>query len=176
MSSTTVKILNNEEQFVHVAVDLAKNYFQVAYKDHVSGKFVNRQFKRSEFTEFVTNQDTFKKHFYVESCGACQYWCRLAVSHGHKGTVIPASSTKTFISNNKSDCNDAKAIWQLSFVPDIKEIHVRSEANQVMGMVLKCREKLIAEKTKISNWLRGQLYELGEITSLGGSEKVLTLI
>lgn len=27
MSSTTVKILNNEEQFVHVAVDLAKNYF-----------------------------------------------------------------------------------------------------------------------------------------------------
>ena len=120
MSSTTVKILNNEEQFVHVAVDLAKNYFQVAYKDHVSGKFVNRQFKRSEFTEFVTNQDTFKKHFYVESCGACQYWCRLAVSHGHKGTVIPASSTKTFISNNKSDCNDAKAIWQLSFVPDIK--------------------------------------------------------
>lgn len=42
-------------------------------------------------------------------------------------------------------------------------------------MVLKCREKLIAEKTKIANWLRGQLYELGEITSLGGSEKVLTL-
>ena len=175
MSSTTVKILNNEEQFVHVAVDLAKNQFQVAYKDPTSGKFINRQYKRSEFKEFVTRQDTFKKRFYVESCGACQYWCRLALAMGHNGTVIPASATKTFISNNKSDCNDAKAIWQLSFVPDIKEIHVRSEANQVMGMVLKCREKLIAEKTKIANWLRGQLYELGEITSLGGSEKVLTL-
>ena len=84
MSSTTVKILNNEEQFVHVAVDLAKNYFQVAYKDPVSGKFINRQYKRSEFTEFVTNKDTFKKHFYVESCGACQYWCRLALAMGIK--------------------------------------------------------------------------------------------
>lgn len=42
-------------------------------------------------------------------------------------------------------------------------------------MLLKCREKLISERTKISNWLRGQLYEFGEITSLGGNEKVFAL-
>ena len=170
---STETILNKDEGFVHVAVDLAKKVFQVAYKDPSSGKFVNRQYKRTDFKNFLSDSSSFKKHIYVESCGACQYWCRLAESNGHKGTVIPASATKTFISNNKSDCNDAKAIWQLSFVPDLKEIRVRSESNQVMGMLLKCREKLICERTKISNWLRGQLYELGEIASLGGSEKIL---
>lgn len=134
MLSTTETILNKDEGFVHVAVDLAKKVFQVAYKDPSSGKFVNRQYKRTDFKNFLSDSSSFKKHIFVESCGACQYWCRLAESNGHKGTVIPASATKTFISNNKSDCNDAKAIWQLSFVPDLKEIRVRSESNQVMGM------------------------------------------
>ncbi len=175
MLSTTDSILNNNIDFVHIGVDLAKKVFQVAYQNPVTKKFVNRQFKRSEFIKFLTDKNSFKKHIYVESCGACQYWCRLAESCGHKGTVIPAAATKTFISNNKSDYNDAKAIWQLSFVPDIKSIRVRSESNQVQGMLLKCREKLLTERTKITNWLRGQLYELGEIASLGGCSKVLPL-
>ena len=175
MLSTTESILSKDNEFVHIAVDLAKSVFQVAYKDPNTGKFINSQYRRNDFKKFLSDQDSFKKHIYVESCGACQYWCRFAQSNGHLATVIPASATKTFINNNKSDCNDAKAIWQLSFVPDLKEIRVRSEENQVMGMLLKCREKLISERTKISNWLRGQLYELGEITSLGGNEKVLAL-
>ena len=40
MLSTTETILNKDEGFVHVAVDLAKKVFQVAYKDPSSGKFV----------------------------------------------------------------------------------------------------------------------------------------
>lgn len=174
MLSTTELILNNNNEYVHIGVDLAKNVIQVAYMDPLKKRFINRQFKRSEFLKFL--EDTsFKKHIYVESCGACQFWCRFAKEHGHEGTIIPAAATKTFICNNKSDYNDAKAIWQLSFVPDIKTIRVRSEKNQVQGMLLKCREKLITERTKLTNWLRGQLYELGEVTSLGGFCKVIPL-
>lgn len=71
MLSTTETILNKDEGFVHVAVDLAKKVFQVAYKDPSSGKFVNRQYKRTDFKNFLSDSSSFKKHIYVESCGAC---------------------------------------------------------------------------------------------------------
>lgn len=88
MLSTTETILNKDEGFVHVAVDLAKKVFPVAYKDPSSGKFVNRQYKRTDFKNFLSDSSSFKKHIYVESCGTCQYRCRLAEANGHKGTVI----------------------------------------------------------------------------------------
>lgn len=147
MLSTTDLILNNTNEFVHVGVDLAKNFIQVAYSDPLKKRFINRQFKRSEFIKLL--QDTsFRMHIYVESCGACQFRCRFAKEHGHEGNIIPTAATKTFIRNNKSDYNDAKAIFQLSFVPDIKTIRVRSERNQVQGMLLKCREKTDLRKNK----------------------------
>jgi transposase len=93
MLSTTDLILNNTNEFVHVGVDLAKNVIQVAYSDPLKKRFINRQFKRSEFIKFL--QDTsFRKHIYVESCGACQFWCRFAKEHGHEGSIIPAAATK----------------------------------------------------------------------------------
>ena len=110
----------------------------------------------------------------MEACGSSYFWCRKALEFGHLADIIPAA-TRTFVLNNKSDVNDAKAIWQLSFVPDVKKVRVRSEENQVLGIILKIREKLIAERTKLCNWMRGQFYELGFIASLG-TQKVDTLL
>ena len=174
--TTTKTLFTSTDSFVHIGVDLAKNVFQVAYKDPTSSKFVNRQLKRKDFKEFLENANSFKKHIFVEACGSSYYWCRLAIAPGHKATIIPATATATFVQNNKSDVNDAKAIWQLSFVPDVKTVRIRSEANQILGTLLKLREKLISERTKLCNWMRGQLYELGFITSLGDSSKITKLL
>ena len=174
--NTTKTSFTSTDSFVHIGVDLAKNVFQVAYKDPTSSKFVNRQLKRKDFKEFLENANSFKKHIFVEACGSSYYWCRLAIAPGHKATIIPATATATFVQNNKSDVNDAKAIWQLSFVPDVKTVRIRSEANQILGTLLKLREKLINERTKLCNWIRGQLYELGFVTSLGDSSKITKLL
>lgn len=174
--NTTKTSFTSTDSFVHIGVDLAKNVFQVAYKAPTSSKFVNRQLKRKDFKEFLENANSFKKHIFVEACGSSYYWCRLAIALGHKATIIPATATATFVQNNKSDVNDAKAIWQLSFVPDVKTVRIRSEANQILGTLLKLREKLINERTKLCNWIRGQLYELGFVTSLGDSSKITKLL
>ena len=59
------------------------------------------------------------------------------MAHGHKAIMIPASATRTFVLANKSDVNDARAIWQLMHCPNIHTVHVRSEANQMLGCLLK---------------------------------------
>lgn len=158
--------------YVDVGVDLAKNCFQVAYVDPSTNRMVNRQMTRTKFNDFICNSNGFRKRIAVEACGASHYWCREAMAHGHKAIMIPASATRTFVLANKSDVNDARAIWQLMHCPNIHTVHVRSEANQMLGCLLKYREKLITEKTKMLNWIRAQLYELGEITSQGAARVI----
>jgi hypothetical protein len=48
----TTKGLENQE-FVNVGVDLAKNVFQVAYEDPHTSTMVNRQLNRSKFDSFL---------------------------------------------------------------------------------------------------------------------------
>ena len=176
MSSTAVSMLPQDtvSGYVDVGVDLAKNVFQVAYIDPSSRRLVNRQLTRARFYDFVCNPDGFRKRIAVEACGASHYWCREAMAHGHLALMIPASATRTFVQSNKSDMNDARAIWQLMHCPGIPTVRIRSEDNQMLGCLLKYREKLISEKTKLANWIRAQLYELGKITKLG-SGSVLPL-
>lgn len=54
MLSTTESILSKDNEFVHIAVDLAKSVFQVAYKDPNTGKFINRQYRRNDFKKFLS--------------------------------------------------------------------------------------------------------------------------
>lgn len=123
--------------YVDVGVDLAKNCFQVAYVDPSTNRMVNRQMTRTKFNDFICNSNGFRKRIAVEACGASHYWCREAMAHGHKAIMIPASATRTFVLANKSDVNDARAIWQLMHCPNIHTVHVRSEANQMLGCLLK---------------------------------------
>ncbi|MDD7022114.1 MAG: IS110 family transposase [Aeromonadales bacterium] len=176
MSSTAVSMLPQDtvSGYVDVGVDLAKNVFQVAYIDPSSRRLVNRQLTRARFYDFVCSPDGFRKRIAVEACGASHYWCREAMAHGHLALMIPASATRTFVQSNKSDMNDARAIWQLMHCTGIPTVRIRSEDNQMLGCLLKYREKLISEKTKLANWIRAQLYELGKITKLG-SGSVLPL-
>ena len=67
--NTTKTSFSSTDSLVHVGVDLAKNVFQVAYKDPTSSKFVNRQLKRKDFKEFLeTGNNSFKRSF-VHMCG-----------------------------------------------------------------------------------------------------------
>ena len=49
-------VLENQS-FVHVGVDLAKNVFQVAYKEQRSNTLVNQQMNRTQFEKFATTGD-----------------------------------------------------------------------------------------------------------------------
>lgn len=82
MLSTTETILNKDEGFVHVAVDLAKKVFQVAYKDPSSGKFVNRQYKRTDLKIFYLTAAHLKSTYmsnHAEPVSTGADWQKLMV-------------------------------------------------------------------------------------------------
>ncbi len=165
----TTKVLENQE-FVNVGVDLAKNVFQVAYKEPRTNTLINQQMNRTQFVKFLKDSK-IKFKVVMEACSTCHYWGRECRKYGHLPMIIPAEITNSINIGSKDDKNDARAIWQASFLPDIKTINVRSEENQAEGYLLKTRDFLLKVDTETNNNLKSLLTEYGCVCNTTGYEK-----
>jgi hypothetical protein len=47
----------------------------------------------------------------MESCGGSQHWARRLIEMGHRVKLMPAKFVKAFVTGNKNDSADARAIW-----------------------------------------------------------------
>lgn len=165
----TTKVLENQE-FVNVGVDLAKNVFQVAYEDPHTSTMVNRQLNRSKFESFLKDSK-IKFKVTMEACSTCHFWGRKCKEYGHLPMIIPAEITNSINIGSKDDKNDAHAIWQASHVPGMKTINVRSEENQAQGYLLKMRDFILTLDTKLNNTYKATLSEFGAECNTSGHEK-----
>ena len=163
MQANAASFIENNE-IMHVGVDLAKSVFQVAYKDFDTGRMRNYQLSRAKFKKFITESENKPMVVALEACGSAYYWGRLCEAHGHKAMVLPAEITNKLNIGNKDDHNDAHAIWQASYIPGIKTVRIRDEKTQAKAMLLKFREFLLGQQTAMTNFLKSVLYEYGEPT------------
>ena len=170
----TTKVLENQE-FVNVGVDLAKNVFQVAYEDPHTSTMVNRQLNRSKFESFLKDSK-IKFKVTMEACSTCHFWGRKCKEYGHLPMIIPAEITNSINIGSKDDKNDARAIWQASFLPDIKTINVKSEENQAEGYLLKTRDFVIKLDTETNNNLKAILTEFGCVCNTNSYEKTKAMV
>ena len=88
--------------------------------------------------------------------------------------IIPAQTVKFINNSNKDDRNDVFCIWQAMQLPDIKTVKIRDESNQLLMSLLRLRDLIIKQKTRLQNNLRGCLYELGIICNGGAGSLVDT--
>ncbi|MEZ9835550.1 IS110 family transposase, partial [Vibrio breoganii] len=71
-----------------LAIDLAKNVFQVC-KLCPNGKVIyNREVSRAKLKEILINEK--QALVAMEACGSAHYWARFAISAGHIVKVINA--------------------------------------------------------------------------------------
>ena len=165
----TTKVFENQE-FVNVGVDLAKNVFQVAYEDPHTSNMINRQMTRSKFESFLKDSK-IKFKVTMEACSTCHFWGRECMKYGHLPMIIPAEITNSINIGSKDDKNDARAIWQASHVPGMKTINVRSEENQAQGYLLKMRDFILTLDTQVNNSFKAALSEFGAECNTSSYEK-----
>jgi len=80
---------------------------------------------------------------------------------------MPGKAVKDFVSDNKNDVADARAIWTAVQQSSVKSVAVKSEAQQAFLALHRMRQQLIKFRTMQSNCLRGLLTEYGEVMSVG---------
>jgi transposase len=148
-----------------VGVDLAKNVFQAYWVERGTGEVKNVRIKRAKFREHFVNLAPCLVG--MEACGGAQHWARELAALGHDVVMLPARSVKGFVTGNKSDAIDARAIWMAVCQGGIKRVAVKTEAQQAVLALHRMRQQQVKMRTMQINELRGLLTEYGEVFAQG---------
>ena len=148
-----------------IAIDLAKNVFQVCILDENGKQTANKRLSREKLHEFIANQSTAL--IAMEACYSSHYWGRAFSEMGHTVRLIPAQHVKPFVRGNKNDANDALAIAEAAFRPGITPVPIKTLHQQDIQSCHRIRERLIGNRTALSNQVRGLLSEYGIVMPAG---------
>jgi transposase len=156
-----------------ITIDLAKNVFQVCgVNEHIKPQF-NKKLQRNKLLDFMRQQEPTK--VVMEACYSSHYWGREMTKLGHDVKLIPAQHVTPFVRGNKNDHNDAFAIAEACERPYIRFVPVKTEQQQEIACLHRIRERLVKNKTALSNQVRGLLSEFGAVFPCGHAALVVGL-
>ena len=148
-----------------LAIDLAKNCFQLC-KLSPHGKVIyNRELSRKKLKEALAKEKIALVA--MESCSGAHYWARLAKLLGHQVKVINARAVKAFQTKQKTDKNDALAIGIAAMQEHIHSVRVLSIDEQSLQALSRSRELALNQQIAQSNHIRGLLSEFGVVIPQG---------
>ena len=148
-----------------VGLDIAKQVFQLHTVDMGTGEIINVQIKRAKVLEHFANRGACL--IAIEACGGAHHWARALQALGHSVRLLHAKIVRPFVSGNKTDATDARAIWLAVQQPGVKFVGIKSTQQQATLTLHRQRELLMKMRTMQTNALRGLLYEFGAIFAQG---------
>jgi transposase len=148
-----------------LAVDLAKNIFQIHGVNAKGRKIINKPIKRKDFFSFVIQQKP--KIVAMEACGSSNYWGNRFRNEGIEVRIIPAQFVKPFVKTNKSDQADAEAIAAAASFAGCHFVPLKGIWHQDMQSLHKERSLMVKGRTALCNQIRAHLYERGIVTRIG---------
>jgi transposase len=147
-------------KYTTVGVDIAKSVFQLHWVDVETGEIISKQVKRAVFLEQFANREPCL--IGMEACGGAQHWARRLIEMGHQVKLMQGKYVKAFVTGNKNDVADARAIW-VAVQQSGKTVTVKTEAQQAVLALHRMRQQLVKFRTMQTNCLRGLLTEYGEV-------------
>lgn len=143
----------------NIGLDIAKNIFAACTQDEKGKTLEAKRLNRGQVLPWFANQNPSLVG--MEACGGAHYWAREIVKLGHEVRIIPPQYVKPYVTRNKSDRLDARAIARALREPDIPAVSVASQENQDAQVLHRIRSRLVRERTALVNQLRGFLLEYG---------------
>lgn len=142
-----------------IAVDLAKEKFQLHGCDKNGNAIFRKQLNRKEFAKSMVNIRPCR--IAMESCASSQYWARKFQSQGHEVRLISPKFVKPFVKSQKNDRNDAEAIAEAAVRPGMRFVGIKTVAQQDIQSMHKSRDLVIATRIALVNHIRALLFEYG---------------
>jgi transposase len=148
-----------------LAIDLAKNVFQLHGTDGKGKVILKQKVSRTKLSEFMVNLPIC--NVYMEACGGSNYWGRKFEEFGHEVKLINPKYVKPYVKRNKNDANDAAGIAAAARDSDMRFCKVKTIEQQDIQSLHRIRSLLIKQKTETANQIRGLLGEYGKAIPRG---------
>jgi len=150
-----------------VAVDVAKNVFELAVADANWRVVEHHRLTRGQFERWFGNREV--SLVIMEACGSAHHWARVLISRGIEVRLLPALYVRAYVKRNKTDAADARALLEAARASDMKPVRVKSVEQQGLQALHRTRSAWKGTRTARINALRGFCREFGLVVPLGAS-------
>jgi len=145
-----------------VGIDLAKHYFQVCVLTDENKIHSNKKVTRTRLLD-VVRQFPEGTLIAMEACGSSNYWARTFAKMGFEIKLIPPQHVKPFVGHQKNDANDARAICESAFRPDVHGVPTKTIELQDIKSIRCIRQRRVEQRLAAANQLKGLASEYGVI-------------
>ena len=148
-----------------LAIDLAKNSFQVCGVKIECVAVFNRSVSRSRLAQLLSDHKPCIVA--MEAWVAPHCWGRMAQAQGHEVRIIPAIYVKPFVKGQKNDMADAAAIAEAASRQCMSFVAVKSAEKQARAVAFRAHQCFVRQRIQLINALRVHLAELGLVAPKG---------
>lgn len=106
-----------------VAVDLAKDVFQVALANRAGRVVDRRRLTRRQFARWLQTV-AVGTQVIMECCGTAHYWGRRAKARGLRVRLLPVQYVRPYVRRNKTDRADSEAFLEATRCGEIRPVPV----------------------------------------------------
>jgi transposase len=159
-----------------IGLDIAKSVFQIHGVDVEGAVVIRKRVTRSKLLEFFAALPPCLVG--IEACPTAHHWSRRLQALGHTVKLMPPSYVKAYLKRSKNDANDAAAICEAVMRPSMRFVATKSEQQQSILMLHRCRQLLVRQRTMLSNAIRGHMAEFGIVSAKGrnGTAELLAIL
>jgi transposase len=155
---------------VTIAVDLAKNVFEVAVAGRAGTIRERKRLSRPQFEHFWVSRASCR--VIMEACSSAHFWARFLIARGYDVVLLPPHYVKPYRRRNKTDRADCEAILEAQRCAGIRPVAVKSEDQQALVALHRVRSQWLQSRTARINGMRGLLREFG-VTVPAGAKRFM---
>ncbi len=153
------------EQISRIGMDTSKHFFQLHGVNAAEKVVLRKKLRRKEMVVFF--EALAPTVIGIEACGASHHWARILRSFGHEVKLIAPQLVKPYVKRGKNDTADAEALCEAMSRPTMRFVPVKTAEQQAALMMAGLRDRLIRNRTQLSNAIRGYAAEFGFTSARG---------
>jgi transposase len=154
---------NQEEAVMDVttvAVDLAKDSFEVVMATATRRIVSRRRLTRAQFERFLAELAPGTA-LVMEACGTAHHWARYGQARGLQARLLPSQYVRPYVRRNKTDRCDAEALLEAASCGGIQSVPVKTPEQQSIQALHRVRTQWQGARTARINVVRSLLAEHG---------------
>ena len=150
---------------VILGVDLGKNSCSLVGLDEAGAVVVRRRMRRDAVAAFAA------KHpgciVAMEACCGAHHMGRALAAQGHEVRLMSPEYVRPYVKAQKNDDRDAEAIAEAVTRPTMRFVEIKSEEQLDVQTLHRVRDRLVGDRTSLTNQIRSLLLERGHVVPQG---------